>query len=406
MLRRTKLILTPLFAIAMTFGFVSAQSTSPKNSVVTGDVVSVDASRVVLKTASGDVTVTLSAATQYKKIAPEDPSIASATPAAFSDVEVGDKLLVTGIMAADKTLPAKAVYLMTKAALSERAAKDRERWSVKGVSGRITAIDAMTRKITISVSGLNAASSVVITPKPNAKFKRYAPNSVKYSDAVASDLGSLGVGDMLRAAGDRSEDGTAFSADEILSGSFQTIAGTVKTVDAAKNEIVLTDLQTKKDIVVALNSATLLKRFPEQFAQMLAARQMGSEGADAGERGAPAGARPAGGPPQREPGARPRGQEGGERGAGRGGMMGRGSVDEMLDRFPDITATDLKPGEMVAFSSSRSGATDRISAIKLLAGVEPFVRVAQMAASRGGANGSAGQSLSIPGLDGGGFDGP
>jgi len=191
---------------------------------------------------------------------------------------------------------------------------------------------------------------------------------------------------MLRAVGDRSADGASFAAEEIVTGAFQTHAGTVKSVDAAKNEVVITELQSKKDVTVSLASTSVLKKFPEQMAQMMAARQAGG---GAGGPGAAGGGqmqmRPAGGG-QGGPGAGP-----------------RGGIDEMLERFPTITAADLKVGEMIAISSSKTASLDRITAIKLLAGVEPFIRAAQMsAASQGRGQGSP--SLSIPGLDG--FDNP
>ena len=76
----------------------------------------------------------------------------------------------------------------------------------------------------------------------------------------------------------------------------------------------------------------------------------------------------------------------------------------MLDRFPNITAADLKVGEMIAISSTKTASLDRITAIKLLAGVEPFVRAAQMSAAAAQSRGQSSPSLSIPGLDG--FDNP
>ncbi|MBC7900467.1 MAG: hypothetical protein H7070_10505, partial [Saprospiraceae bacterium] len=91
----------------------------------------------------------------------------------------------------------------------------------------------------------------------------------------------------------------------------------------------------------------------------------------------------------------------GSAGGGRGGLGGQraGGIDDMLDRFPNITVADLKAGDMIAVSSSRSGDADRITAIKLLAGIEPFIRAAQ--ATNGGRRAGQGtQSLSIPGLDG------
>ena len=76
-----------------------------------------------------------------------------------------------------------------------------------------------------------------------------------------------------------------------------------------------------------------------------------------------------------------------------------GGIDDMFERFPTITATDLKAGDIIAVSSTRGTELDRVTAIKLLSGVEPFLRAAQMAAARQG--GPQRQlDLNIPGLDG------
>ncbi|MEQ1765622.1 MAG: hypothetical protein ABL984_21015, partial [Pyrinomonadaceae bacterium] len=57
---------------------------------------------------------------------------------------------------------------------------------------------------------------------------------------------------------------------------------------------------------------------------------------------------------------------------------------------------------VIAVSSSKNGTGQKINAIKLLAGVGPFLQAAQMqAAAQGGrGRGAGGQSFSIPGLDG------
>ena len=124
---------------------------------------------------------------------------------------------------------------------------------------------------------------------------------------------------------------------------------------------------------------------------MMAARQAG-QGGQAGA-GGPGGQRPV----QPTTGAG-NGQPGAV-GPGGGGFRGpRGGIDEMLERFPTITAADLKVGDMIAVSSTKSASPDRITAIKLLAGVEPFIRAAQ--ATSGGQRGQITQSLSIPGLEG------
>ena len=382
-------LFTSIVTIALSMSAIAqTASTSPKNSVITGDVVSIDSANVVLKTAEGELNVSLTDKTEYKRVPPENPVLKAAVPAALTDIGVGDKLLVTGMMSADKkSLPAKSVYLMTKSDIAGRHQKDKERWATRGISGRIKAVDQNTKQITVEVRGLGAATSVVLTPKDNAKFLRYAPNSVTYSEAVASTVTDIAAGDMLRAVGDRSADGASFAAEEIVTGAFQTHAGTVKSVDAAKNEVVITELQSKKDVTVSLASTSVLKKFPEQMAQMMAARQ--AVGGPGGPGGAQMQMRPAGG---------------GQGGPGGPGGGPRGGIDEMLERFPTITAADLKVGEMIAISSSKTASLDRITAIKLLAGVEPFVRAAQMSAAAQGRGSQGSPSLSIPGLDG--FDNP
>jgi len=72
----------------------------------------------------------------------------------------------------------------------------------------------------------------------------------------------------------------------------------------------------------------------------------------------------------------------------------------MLDRFPTITPADLKPGDMIAVSSSKNDNTDHITAIKLLAGVEPFLRAAQAQGGRQGRGNQGQGDFNIPGLDG------
>ncbi len=82
-------------------------------------------------------------------------------------------------------------------------------------------------------------------------------------------------------------------------------------------------------------------------------------------------------------------------------MRGAGGIDEMLERFPTITIADLKVGEMIAFSSTKSANAERVTAIKLLSGVEPFLKAPAAAGNNSGRRG-ADSGFSIPGLEGGG----
>lgn len=379
--------------------FVRAQETTVKPSVVVGEITDVTAGKIVLKTKDGVMDVVLSDKTEYKRVSPEKPSLATATAAAFADIGAGDKVAVTGFPASDKkSIPARAVYLMTKADLAGRQAKDQEQWTTRGVSGQVSAINAAGKEITITSRGIGGETKTILTPKPDAVFRRYAPDSVSYSEAKASSINEIKVGDAVRARGDKSADGANFQADEIISGSFQTIAGTITAIDAAKNEITINNLQTKKDVKVIVGQNSILKQFPAEMAQRMAAMQSG------GGFQPPSGARPP--RPENQPN-QPAAPNGGQNpnggGMRRGGMRGAGGIDEMLERFPTISIADLKVGEMIAFSSTKSANADRVTAIKLLSGIEPFVKTQTAATGGGRRNGGGGQDsgFSIPGLDGG-----
>ncbi len=399
------LILFALFTVAGMSTVAFPQSAAPiKPSVVLGEVSSMEPGKIALQTKDGAIDVMLSETTLYKRVPPDNPTFKAAVEAALTDVGSGDKLAVQGILAADKkTFAARAVYIMTKADISQKQVKDSERWATRGVSGRVASVDTITNQVKLEVRGLGATTNIVLTPKEGAKLLRYAPNSVKFSEATTSTIGEIQAGDMLRALGDRSADGASFAAEEIITGAFRTVAGAVKSIDVAKNEIVISDSQTQKDLTVELGNASLLKKFPEEMAQRMAAMQGGPRPGGPGAGGPGGAVRPPadGAPSGAQPGTQP-----GQGGGGRpGGGASRGGIDDMLDRFPTISVSDLKVGEVIAVSSTRTNNLERITAIKVLAGVEPFLRAAQaQAAANGGQRRQGTLSLDIPGLDG--FGGP
>jgi hypothetical protein len=389
-----KLLIAVLFTAAFSLStFAQTPDVSMKPVIVSGEVTSVDASKVVMTTKDGTVEIPLGAKTVYKRISAEKPDPSTATAAAITDITVGDKVSISVIIGADKKpQPARTVYLMTKADIAQKQTKESMEWKTRGIAGRVTAVDQLASKITVEQRGLIGSTNIVVTPKENVKYLRYAPDSVKYSEAKQSSIGEIKPGDMLRALGEKGADGTTFTAEEIVSGAFQTRAGTVKSVDVANNQIVITDLATNKDLTISVTPSSVLKQFPADQAQRMAQFQMGGQGggfrpAGQGNANAPANPNPA----ASAGGARP--------GVGGGMRPGGAGIDDMLDRFPTITAADLKAGDVIAVSSTKNGDLDRITAIKLLSGVEPFLRAAQMAAARQG--GPQRQlDLNIPGLDG------
>lgn len=384
-----KSVLIGFFILAASL-FTAAQTADVgiKPNFAGGEVASVESGKIVLQTKDGTIDVTLSATTQYKRVPPENPTLRAAVAAALTDIGAGDKLLVTGTVSGDKKqIPAKAVYILSKAEIAQKLSKESEEWRKRGIVGRATKVDFQTGAVTISVRGATGETETVVTPKENAKFMRYAPDSIKYSEAKPSSIKEIFVGDIVRALGDKSEDGVTFKAEQILSGAFQTVGGTVKAVDATKNEIVIENIQTKKEVTILVSSVSTLKKFPAEMAQRMAQLQaMRAAGIQPPQ---------AAGQGQRQQGQAPNAAGQGQMG---GGMRG-GDINDMFERLPVVTLAELKPGEMIAVSSTRTENPERITAIRLLAGVEPFLRAPQ-AAGVGRGRGGQDSGFSIPGLEG------
>lgn len=401
-----------IFLFSGAFALVMGQTpaTGVKPTVVAGDVITIGDKKFVVNFKDVPVDITITDKTPIKKVSAENPNFATATPGNFSDVGVGDKLTVSGIMSEDgKTLAARSVYFITKADIAAKNAKEAAEWQRRGITGKVTAVNPQTNQMTVETRTLMGSSNVVVTPKEGVKFLRYAPDSIRFDEAVASSLADTKVGDMVRALGDKSSDGLSFAAEQVVAGAFQTIAGTVKSIDTAKNEVVIKNLQTNKDVTIVISETSVLKRFPAEQAEMLARFQMMGAGGGARPVGQPGQGGQGGGargtqPPTGNPGANPGGSPGGQGRPGMGGGRGAGGVEDMLERSPNISAADLKVGDIIALSSTKTADVARIKAIKLFAGVEPFLRSAQATSGRGGrGQGGVDGGFSIPGLDGIGF---
>ncbi len=403
-----KIIPLVLFIVAGSAISSLAQGSLPdlgiqvEKNLAVGIVKSIDEKKVVLETKDGMLDVIILSMTEFKRLPPDNLSLKAATASTFSDIEIGDRTLVIGKISFDKkNITTKTLYLVKNSELKAIQDKQRQDWRTRGIAGKVSAVDPATKEITVEIRGITGnASAVKVSAKPNVKYLRYAENSVKYQDAVESDFTAVQAGDMLQALGDRSEDQLSFKAEQVLTGAFVTVAGPVKSVDIEKNEVTVTDLKTKSDVTIAIKSDSLLKKFPEETAQQLARVQMMMKMRAAGIT-PPSGGAQSG--EQKQPSRQPDGAQGERRGGGigQGGMRG-GDINEMINGFPTITLGDLKPGDMIAASSPKGKNPNSLTAIKLLAGVEPFLTAPQMPTGRSGARGrgSVEGGLTIPGLDG------
>ncbi len=344
-----------------------------------GDVTAVDAANhsLFVKTKDGEILVQLSDSTEYKKVKPGETSLKNAEPATLADIGVGDRVIALGPVAQDrKSVPAKRVVLMTKAAIAQKQEHDREEWKARGIVGRVNSLNAETKEISLMMRTPAGERPIVIPVSESVVLRRYAPDSVKFSDARPSSFAELKAGDQLRALGDKSADGTRFTAVEIVSGSFRMVGGTITAVNPATAEITITNLQTNQPVVIVTNKDSLMRRIPPEMAAMIAQRraQQNATASAGTTAGAPGGAQGAGPRP----------------GGGRGG-----DFDEMLERLPAVTLAELKKGDVIAVSSTTGADPSKVTAIKLVSGIEALLT------RPAGQPGQAGQSpsLNLPGLD-------
>lgn len=435
-----------LFLFVLTVQKSKAQTPTPtpaaatvqsgiKERLAAGEVTSISQTdnKISLQTSDGAIDVLISSTTVFKRVPPENPNIAAAVASSITDIGEKDKLLVTGVVSADKkTIPAKTVYLMSKSDIAKRDQTEKEMWRTRGISGKVVSVDFKTQSVTISTParGMAPATSVVLTPKENAQYLRYAADSVKYSDAVGSSLAEIKVGDELRALGDKGADGLSFKAERFITGSFKQVAGKVTAIDLEKNEITIEDSQSKKPVVISIKSTSILKKIDPQQAQMMAMMSSGGFQMQGGGQGnatftmnrPPQGEQPKGEQPKGEQtgqkpaqGSNPAGngqpngspmviQMGGNgQPGGRPMGGGRGDLNDFFDRLPNTTISEIKVGDTIGLSTSPGNVPNRFTAIKLLSGIEPILAAQQRMAAMGGGRGGDGNqpSFNIPGLDGG-----
>lgn len=340
-----------------------------------GSIKAVNDSGITLAADSGEeFKVSLPDTAKILRVAPGQKNLKSATPLQKSDLQVGDRILVRGRAAGDPhALTAAAVIVMKQSDVAAKQENDRGDWQKRGVGGLVTAVDAATSTITISQTSFTGTKSVAIHTTKSTILRRYAPNSVKFDDAKIAPIDQIKSGDQLRARGSKNAEGSEIAADEVVSGTFRNLAGTITAVDPAAGTLTLKDLLGKQPVTVKVSSDSQLRRLPAEFAQRIAMRL---KAAAAG--GIPGAGMAAGG------GAAPaQGQgEGGNRAAAGGGSPGGGmggrpggppDIQQILARMPAASLSDLQKGDAVMIVSTQPNETGEVKAITLLAGVEALL---------------------------------
>ena len=346
-----------------------------------GTIKSIQGDSITLSSDSGgEVTAKLASSTKIVRVPPGQKDLKNAVPLQAQDLQPGDRVLVRGQASADPhSIAALAVIVMKQSDVSAKQQQDREDWQKRGVGGLVSAVDASTGTISISSGGFGATKTISIHTSKDTALRRYAPNSVKFDDAKPAPLDQIKPGDQLRARGTRSEDGSQLTADEIVSGTFVNIAGTVTAIDPAANTMTVQDAIRKGPVVVKVSPDSQMKKLPAEFAQRIAMRLKAANGetgdqASGAQNGGTQGARPPSGVAAPGAGSQfPRGPGGMQAERGNGGPP---DLQRFLSRLPSSTLADLHKGDAVMIVSTLGGDSGAVTAITLLAGVEPILTVA------------------------------
>lgn len=380
---------------------LAQDATQPSVTRKLGAIKSISGSTITLAPDSGaDVTVNVQPNAKLLRIAPGAKDLKDATPVQLQDLQVGDRVRVRGQAAADGSIAALEVIVMAHSDIEARHQQEQQDWQKRGMGGLVSSVNPAAGSVTISVTGLSGKKEVTINTTKSTVIRRYAPDSVKFDDAKTSSLADIRPGDQLRARGEKNADGTSMQAEEIVTGSFRNIAGTVNSVDASAGTINVQDLLTKKAVVVKITPESQLHKLPAEFAQRIAMRLKGSlPPGTPGAGGSAANGAQAASPSGKPNGAAPSPAGAGMNGGGMGGGMhsGGGDFSQFLNRLPAVTLPDLHKGDAILVVATEGNSTSS-TAITLLSGVEPILQAAPSASqammltpwSLGGAPGGEG----------------
>jgi len=355
----------------------------PATTRALGTITAISGQTITVKTDSGaELIVVVQDSTKFQQLKPGQTSLKDATPLTLADLKTGDRVLVRGASGSDgKSVQATSVIAMKQTDIADKQAHERAEWAQHSAGGLVKAVDTATGTITISTNVAGAQKDVAVHTTKQTLLRRYALDSIKFDDAKPAPIAEIKPGDQLRARGERTADGAELAADEIVSGTFRSIAGILVSGDNASGTITVTDLATKQPVTLRVTKDSQLRKLQPFVAQAIAARLKGAPAGGApgsnGASGTPSATKPgAGAPAGGAPGGASSGNGAGM-GPGQGG--GRGDFQQMLSRMPVATISDFVKGDALMIVATEGSASTPSTIITLLGGVEPILQASSKA---------------------------
>jgi hypothetical protein len=357
------LVLVAQLALLMTIAIGATAARAQATTRYLGTIIVIAGDILTVKTDAGEVhQVQVPSTVAVKRIAPGQRDLSTAEAIQFGDLATGDRVLVKLDPDATATTPqALQVIAVKQADVAMKQQKDREEWQRNGIGGLVKSVDTASSVVIVTSGAGASAKTITVHVAKATMLKRYAPGSVRFDEAQPAPIDAIQAGDQLRARGTKNADGTEIAAEEVVSGGFRNISGTVAATDTAGSTLTVKDLITKKTVTIHVTGETQLRRLPETMARMIAARLKGGAA-----NGAATGSSTVQPRPESVAGNGKQWQ-----GRAQGGGNGNGDMQQVLSRAPTVQLSELQKGEAVMLVSTQ-GATD-VTAITLVAGVEPLL---------------------------------
>lgn len=335
---------TILSILIMTAILCGALARAQTDGRVLGEVTTIDTTtrQITVKLAGGkSAKVVYDEKTLFRRVPPGETTLDKAIAINPGEIGPGDRIIARGSVSDDSVM-ARSLVVVSQADIEQKRQREREEWKHRSVAGIATTVNAATKEITIRRSS-PAAGSLIISAGTGVRFRRYAPDSIRFSDAVDSSFEALKAGDQLCVLGTMNPDGTRFTAEEIVSAAFRMIGGRITLINAEAGEIVITDIQTQQPIKIVVNKASMMRRLTPELLKLLEDQATGAwRAADDST---------------------------------------AGSVQERIENLPPLDMAALKPGDGILVSSIKGKDPARATAVMLATGVESYLK--KMAARPG-----------------------
>ena len=343
--------------------FTAERAVSQASSRQLGTVKSIAADTISLTTDAAQlVLVHVAPDAKLVKLPAGSKDMKDAQPTEMKDVAVGDRVLVRGNPGEDSSsFVASSVIVMKGEDIQQKRQGEQEDWQKHGTGGLVSSVDATANAITLSSGRAGDSRKTIVHVSSSTVVRRYAPDSVKFEDAQLSTLAQIKPGDQLRARGSRTAEGDV-NAEQIVSGSFRNLAGSVIKVDPAAGVLTIKDAATQKTVEIKISADSQLRRLPEMAAQRMASRLSVRDAAAGAPPSVPtaAGAAPSGSPAPGGTGGQIPGREAPE-------------LQQILGRLPKMPVEDLHAGDAVMIVATPGLSNGEGTVITLLAGVEAIL---------------------------------